>query len=409
MALSEVICFTDPGLLGHTTVNGKPFFTSTGDVDDVACILYLAQTFGPRVTFYICDDLERIRFREFMKFLGDDVKRAYGSNFKPQMMLHNPLTTPELQPGAVVYLHAPITPAAAQYLFDKRERIARVYTQGNTADAVNFKATPHTWQLLQEHFNGKTTMYGTADTDFRIEFNQAGYASLVNPKDPSPESKAQQVYSDYFSFNSRKLLGLPLNVAFLQTRLYADTGFNGGPGNGYRPFIPLIQSYRERGMMPPADSPALDAALGPCLVALQGMLAGQQDASALRNLKDLVWLLKQYCDYDSLLVPGPDGRPLIPNMGNLGIVTKNPGCDPALATIIEGGNPALSTPLFDFAAAAYSQGVPNGPGKNVAQLQALAQESVRRFNADWKPFGGGKRNKKTKNKKQKRKQRRTRR
>jgi hypothetical protein len=57
------ICFTDPASLGDVIgPDGRPCFTSTGDVDDIPSIILLAQTYRDKITFYICDDTDGKRY-----------------------------------------------------------------------------------------------------------------------------------------------------------------------------------------------------------------------------------------------------------------------------------------------------------------------------------------------------------
>jgi len=294
---SQVLCFTDPSLLGHTNKGGNPYFTSTGDVDDVACLLYLAQTHGPRITFYICDDASMDRFRQFMLFIGDDVKRTYGCKIESQMKLSAPgeFGAPDLTRNTIVHLHAPISTASCQYLHKNSAKISRFFTQGSTAGDTNFKTSPPMWELVQMYAS-RTTMFTSADTNFTIVYNGELAASL--------NEKSRQVYEDYFTFQTRKQFGLAIGVPGLNDRLYSDTGFNGGVGNGIKAYKPLIAHLRAEGAMPDPDSEAFMQQLGVCNEIVERMYAatGGSNPSTLANLKDLVWLLKKYCDYDSLLV-----------------------------------------------------------------------------------------------------------
>ena len=68
--------------------------------------------------------------------------------------------------------------------------------------------------------------------------------------------------------------------------------------------------------------------------------------------------MNKYCDYESLLVQQtlPDGTsvPVLPNMGNVGVIIKKADVDPRISELFDIHPGFASTPLFDFASAYFA-------------------------------------------------------
>ena len=75
MEQNKNILFTDPASLG---VNG--YYSSTGDVDDLACIIYMSQQLKDNLTVVICDDESGQRYSSFLNFIGVKLTNNYNIN-----------------------------------------------------------------------------------------------------------------------------------------------------------------------------------------------------------------------------------------------------------------------------------------------------------------------------------------
>lgn len=309
---NEVIVFTDPACMG-------PYFTEDGDMDDIACILLLAQRYGRRLTLVICG---RHRFKPFMEEVGNSIRDIYGCTFiqeeeLDQLELHGITNS--------IYIHSPTQPSSAAWMERHLTNIAAVYRQGDD-QSVNFKTSPEMRAVLTLL---SVTLYRTQDTEFTLDFDVK--------VDEQLHGVAQKIYRDCFEFTFRKKFGLAAHLPYCD-RLYSDTGKNGGPGNGILEYLPLIQRL---------PSIALPDRLEQALL----NTINSSDESSLTNLRNIVGVLNLYCDYAALIV---DDK--LPNMGNLSSlddVTKWPDCPDFVKEFFE--NVRLkSTPLFDFASGYWS-------------------------------------------------------
>ena len=318
--VSHHILFTDPAILGVLE-----YYTSTGDVDDTACIIYMSQKLLNNLTVVICDDAVGQRIYHFMEYLGKALMDKYNIN----LMSESTFSSSNVSGETTIHIHAPITDKTAGILSEQSSNIQQIYTQGDD-DSVNFKKAEGAKLFLSESEHG--VRYSTADTNFTI------------PNDPSFESTlsglSKKVYSDYFLFQKRKSFGTAVHLSFLCNRLYSDTGFNKGPGNGIKMDKPLINELKGEGKLPDLSGVLLDAFN-------TTVSHGGCDETAMQNGKDLISLMNLYCHYDRLIV---DGK--LPNMGNLGEITKRDGVDERVAAKFD--NVPRSTPLFDFAAAMFA-------------------------------------------------------
>ena len=335
------ICFTDPASLGDVIgPDGRPCFTSTGDVDDIPSIILLAQTYRDKITFYICDDRDGKRYHCFMGYIGRQLEEKYGCKFEPEIKFRMGY----VPRGTRVHIHAPVSKETVTHLSGQSENIGHVFTQGDDDQCVNIKGSEGLWETLRDKFKGKTTMFSTNGTSFRMPKDDAYLDTLNHPT-------LKKVWNNLFIFEFRKKFGLPLHVPPLPPRLYGPTSFNGGPGNGIAWALPVIKKLRDTKVMPEQGSDT-EAQLG-VLPDIVRRMRPKDDPVIITNIIDLLWLLNNFCgDYASLLVEveRKDGVPTmnIPNMGNLGEVTKSPRCDPEIAEAME---KIGSTPLFDFTAA----------------------------------------------------------
>jgi len=337
---NHCLLFTDPSVLG---------ITSSGDVDDIAAIIFLAQKHGADLCVVICDDDGR-RYGPFMDKYGNDIVRCYGCTIITEASLI--ATLGELQPNTTVFIHAPVSNEVAIWLEKMEERIFHVYAQGESSGRANFMNAGLMWKVLNGIFldEEKVHFYASDATSFVIPFDPA-YLATLHPK-------AAQLYSDYFLFQKMKSIGLPVNSVFLADMLFSDTGGpGGGIGNGIRSRVTKIAELRQIGM-PPQDSDKLKAQLGRIEAALLNTYKGG-NPSTLKNLRDALWLLNEYCEYDRLLVSDGRGGFLIPDMSQLrGEIVLKPDCHPDIKAMFE---PRFSTPLFDFASAAYAKLVATPP------------------------------------------------
>ena len=375
---NQCLLFTDPSVLG---------ITSTGDVDDIAAILFLAQKHGADLCVVICDDDGR-RYGPFMDKYGNDIVRCYKCTIVPEASLIASLG--ELQPNTTVFIHAPVSNEVAIWLEKMEERIFHVYAQGESSGRANFTNAGLMWKVLNGKFlnEEKVHFYASDATSFVIPFDPA-YLETLHPK-------AAQLYSDYFLFQKMKSIGLPVKSVFLADMLFSDTGGpGGGIGNGIRSKVPKINELRKNEVMPPQDNDLLKTQLGRIEAALLNTYKGG-NPSTLKNLRDALWLLNQYCDYERLLVSDGMGGFLIPDMSQLrGDLVLKPDCPPDIKAMFE---PLFSTPLFDFASAAYAKLVATPPANFSApknpptpdgrdKLIAAVIASLNDFNARLTPPG----------------------
>ena len=358
----RALLLTDPSVLG---------ITSTGDVDDIAAILLLAQTYGENLTIVICDDANRLRFNGFKDKYGDDIQATYGCTLIKETDVGG-----NLLPDTTVFVHAPTTAATSTWLTAQMANINKIFTQGEESGRANFKNSPGMWALLNSpDVIGKTTFYRSNDTKFVIN------SQTVNLTDLHP--KAKKALDDYYAFKRFARFGIPVGTTFLADMLYSDTGgpadYEGGPktiGNGIKYNIPTILKLRGEGKMPAKDSAELIEQLGELDTALTNTYTGA-NPTTVSNIRDSLWLLDQYCDYKSYLVDGQ-----LPNMSNFkAIPLRRVPCDPDVQRLFE---PDESTPLFDAASAAFGLNlvpVPTDPAdtSHHAPLREIIKQSLQSY------------------------------
>jgi hypothetical protein len=315
--LDMIVLFTDPACMG-------PYFTEDGDVDDIACIILLAQLYGKRVVFVICG---RNRFKPFMEAVGNTIQLVYGCIFiqeedLDQLQLHGMTNS--------VYIHSPTQPSSAVWMERNLTHIACVYRQGDDL-SVNFKHCPEMIAVLKDKsITESVTLYRTQDTEFTIDYDVRVVKQLGG--------LAQTIYRWYFDFGYRKQFGLAAHLPYCN-RLYSNTGKNGTPGNGILGYLPILAR------LPPFVLPErLEQAL-------LNTIHPSTDETSVDNLRNIVGVLNLYCDYAALIV---DDK--LPNMGNLKSlddVTKWPDCPDFVKEFFENVR-MKSTPLFDFASGYWS-------------------------------------------------------
>jgi hypothetical protein len=312
MSKDSILLFTDPACMGHT----NDHFSETGDVDDIACSLHLAQVFGRRLIHVICDSE---RFEPYMQSVGNKLRDIYGCTF----IMEEELEKIQLTTLTTVYIHSPTRASSAQWIEKNINHIAAFYRQGDD-QSVNFKHSPEMRTVLART---NVTLYRTQDTEFTIEYDPEVNKQLGG--------LAKQIYHDYFEFSYRKKFGTAMHLPYCD-RLYSDTGKNGGPGNGILMYLPLLER------LPPIVLPdVLEQAL---LNTIQST-----DPSSLVNLRNIVGVLHLYCDYASLIV---DGK--LPNMGNLKSLDNVTKWETCPEFIKEFFRCTTSTPLYDFASGYWS-------------------------------------------------------
>ena len=325
--MAQHILFTAPASLG---IGG--YYTSTGDVDDVACIIYMTQKLvmeqRKQLVIVICDDSNAgKRYESFMSHLGTTV-----TQLGVEVLKEVDFKSDHVKGDTSIHIHAPVGDVASQVLEGSIAKIAHVYTQGDDK-SVNFKDSEKARGFVAKVPDNKLTRYSTEDTNFVIN-NDSKVATKLST------DLCKKVYGDYFLFQKRKSFGTAIHLSFLCNRLYSDTGFNGGPGNGVKKYLPLIQELKSENKLPELDGALLSAFN-------ETISHGACDDTAIQNGKDLISLMNLYCHYDQLIV---DGR--LPNMGNLGDIKKKDTVDPRVAA--EFDTVSKSTPLFDFAAAYFA-------------------------------------------------------
>jgi hypothetical protein len=380
---NSCILFTDPSVL---------CVTATGDVDDIAAILLLAQIYREQLTVVICDDDGR-RYGPFMDKYGNDIVRLYGCNIIRESDLATKFPG-GLHEDTCAFIHAPVSGDTADWLDFNQASITDIFAQGESPYRANFVSAPRMWDVLNASFSRKTTLYASDSTGFFIPYDPA-YLAKLHPK-------AQQLYLDYNFFQKLKAFGLPADNVTLADQLFSNTGGPGGrPGNGIFFRLKLIADLRGTGYMPPQNSPELIAELGEIDTALQNSYRRKgrgTNESTVANLRDLLWLTNKYCDYSRFLIRNPGGV-LLPDMGNIP-VPINPTPDLPVYQPRDGVreevrlmfDPALTktTNLFDFSSAGYAMcditpptnshlpGNPPSPG-TVSELRTLLLLSLDHF------------------------------
>ena len=343
------ILFTDPSSLG---VNG--YYSSTGDVDDLACIIYMSQKLEGNLSVVICDDESGQRYSSFINLIGKQLQINYGIKTLKEVELS------DILPDTDIYIHAPILDSTAQKLSENIQNINNVCTQGDDT-AVNFKNSQGAKNFISKFQEVKPEnlhRYDTKETNFTLFYDPEFQETLT-------VTEVSEIYYNYFLFQQRKSFGTALGLGFLCNRLYSNTGFEGGPGNGIKNYKELIQTLKDEGKLPEIK--------GELLEAFNNTVShGGCDESAIQNGKDLISLMNLYCNYENLIV---DGK--LPNMGNLGDVQKREDVDERVSIMFDIVPGFTSTPLFDFAAAYFSI---SGEITDKSTLTQAAMESLLELN-----------------------------
>ena len=381
------ILFTDPASLGS-----GGYYTSTGDVDDIACIIYMSQKLQGKLLVVICDDETGKRHESFNIHLGTLLKKTYGITVIPEETFYTRDMNLE---KTAIYIHAPIKDQTAIVLQRSKDNLTHVITQGDDR-SVNFKNSERAKAFVAEMPENKVTRFSTTLTNFTISYEVSVENSL--------DKECKKVYTDYFLFQKRKSFGTALYLDILCNRLYSDTGFEGGLGNGIAKYKDLIKKLKKEELKKEGILPGLS---GKLLNAFNNTIShGGCDDTAIENGKDLISLMNLYCHYDELIV---DNK--LPNMGNLGEIKKRDDVDKRVANMFDIVNGFVSTPLFDFASFyfAYENNL-----ANKEELQNAVVNSLKVLNTEikttssageTKEHGGGRkrRRKKSKSKSKKRK------
>ena len=369
MDKNNSILFTDPASLG---IDG--YYSSKGDVDDLACIIYMSQKLEGNLTTVICEDESGERYSSFMTLIGNKLKTNYGIEILKEVEFTN------IPSNADIYIHAPILNSTAAKLLDNIENIDKVCTQGADDKAYNFKNNLGATDFLNKFKGEKPNnlhRYDTEETTFTISYDPEFQNTLT-------VKNLNEIYYQYFLFQQRKSFGTALNLGICN-RLYSDTGLNGGPGNGIKKYKDLIQILKDEGKLTPIK--------GELLEAYNNTISPECDESAIQNGKDLISLMNLYCNYTDLIVNGK-----LPNMGNLGEIKKRIDVDKRVSVLFDIVPGFNSTPLFDFAAAYFTL---SGKKADVGELKQAALLSLTEVNIKLSnsTISGGKRKRKTLRKK----------
>lgn len=324
MEKNKTILFTDPASLGE-----EGYYSSTGDVDDLACIIYMSQKLEENLIVVICDDGSGQRYSSFISLIGNQLITNYNIIVIKETDFS---IVPEKKNN--IHIHAPISEATAQILIANIINIEHVYTQGDN-QAVNFKNSEMARNFIDMVKENVLTRYDTTVTNFTLSRDIHFQKKIKVPE-------VSDIYNHYFVFQQRKSFGTALHLGFLCNRLYSDTGFNKGIGNGIKPFKELIGILKGEINLPPIS--------GKLLEAFNNTVShGGCDETAIENGKDLISLMNLYCNYENLIV---DEK--LPNMGNLGEINKRKDVDERVSKLFDIVPGFTSTPLFDFAAAYFA-------------------------------------------------------
>lgn len=314
------VIFTDPAIMG---------FTPTGDVDDHAAALLACQQWKKNAVFIICDEKTYDRYQLFMEQVGDELHELYGSTF----IMEKDLSSDILE-NAILHIHAPVTEDTAQCIMNAR--FSHLYSQGNNNKAVNFKSDGGKQLFAFILEDPRTTMFSTDDTNFTLKKDDEFLENLDT-------ELCKKMYQSFFDFQQRKTFGLAAHLSFLVNRLYSDEdGPDGGYGNGIKPFVPLLPKDSNGNLCFNVEVTLSDVLSNACDLTI----AENAKPSARRNIRFIVHCLNMYTDFESLLV---DGK--LPNMSNLREVIPREEIPEEVRSLIEA---PTSTPLFDFAALAFS-------------------------------------------------------
>ena len=370
--------FTDPAFINYFDGVGEPYFTGSGDMDDVFCDIRMSMLKGSMLTIYICDDPTGTRCQKFKTYLGDILSQHYHCTVRCESEYEGSL------PGTIVHIHAPISEHTHAALAASDANVVKYVTQGDAAGNANFlrPASPGLFAFLdgiRQAAPHRIRMYSTAETSFTIP-RDAAFAEELR------SDLAKNIYENAFEFNVRKKFGLPLDNGGITTSLFRNNRWPERPnpaGNGIASFKPLFASLRESQLMPatsegvraqiPDLAAALDETLDPTVAALDGI--GE-------NILDLLWVANKFCDYSGL-VQQNQGR--IPNMASLKTLVLKEDCPQAIKDFFATSQ-NTSTPLFDLTVPALEyDGIRPG---DVASLVEYAKQTLRDFDKKLRMVSG---------------------
>ena len=333
--MAKVLLLTDPACLGDILIDGKPYYTGTGDVDDIAAIILSCQIYGKDLTICICDDETGNRYTGFMDSLGNELVKLYGCTVMKEMDIN---TVRGVQ-FKRVYVNARLNQTTLQYLQDETSNIVELYTQGDNRSNANFQSREgdilNLYDIATQGYNGKCKMFSTPETKFIIRKEENTYTGA-----------AKIAYNNYFKFNVRKRFGLPFkskDPALMNALFRSDDVKN--LRNGYNIFD---------GIWDEVNPTPEQVALVDTTLAYYNM--GNVVDTAKTNVTKFVAVLYEYCDYDQYLVTKTTSTgetvQIIPTMEDLSkaVVPKstiNPGLQEQIVMVMD--KIALeSTPLFDI-------------------------------------------------------------
>jgi hypothetical protein len=327
---TTTVVLTDPSCKG----------VPTGDVDDIfgALVHCLLTVPGNRVMLVICDDDDGKRYDGFMKLLGHRLLATFNN---VSIIQESAFVVP---PGPKkIQIIAPMKDETAALLLEAKDGIVKVTRQG-TDDRYNFKMGKAIGAIAfcaWAESAGKLTTHFTTATSLKVSFNNQLYDTL-NPL-------AKELYMSIFLFSLRKSFGLCF-IPHVFNSLYSSTGFNGGPGNGLKIWIPLFETLRASGTMLSDEViwDTMDDVLKCAIDATFPETTPETRANAIR----IVYCINLYCVLPDMLVE-VDGQLMLPNISQLGEIIKRPErYDDVYVSVVSHINrlSAKSTEMFDFVA-----------------------------------------------------------
>lgn len=340
--------FTDPACLG------PDYFTASGDVDDIACMIYMSQKLKDKLLIVVCDDDDnQNRFHSTHNLLTK-LKRIYDISMIPESSLsstHHKTSSRNNKPFSppfTIHIHSSINSETVDFLFCNMSSIETVHRQGDDS-STNFINSPDSIRFckeLQFYPEKKLVTHSTSNTFFTIQ--KADQNSNFKSK------TVKKVYDGFFDFEFRKYFAPPLSNYALTKRLYSDCG------GTFKKFLPLIRELKETKLWPGRDGVLEALKASGLLDAIdKTFYNNEKNSDLLMNIYSVVFILNLYCNYSGLLV---DGR--IPNMAELRTVGERQFLNtPKNISKHEIGNKIRlffeglnknSTGLFDFTAGVFA-------------------------------------------------------
>jgi len=411
------IVFTDPAILGTIVrrISERKVYSKEGDVDDIGCMIKLAQLYGDQITFCISNDEDGLRYEYFMEYLGNHLHDIYGCNFVKE----NEIVGGVLAPQTKVLIHAPVKNATADWLLGQADHISSITTQGESRARANFSKYPNMWTYLEGPLREKTTFFSSDATSFVVSND---FSDLDLKTD-----LCRDITKGFSVFLQRKSFGFPLDNPSLCRNLYSDIGNQPvgaptRPGNGIARFLDFLNAN-----CPITKENYMDDFGEPYemfRMALQHQFIvtdDPKDETVIPNLLRLAWMLNEYTELKDIMIAGDDGIPRFPSMGTLGEVKPREG--PFFQQVRRLLEPNHTTQMFDFAAGYFSvNGIPPdliGIGKKLSDAQFTdirqmleedLRDCVKRLDKDlndrkrrYNKLSGGRKNRKSKGSRSKRK------